>query len=293
MSANPVTRRDCLAASGVVAGWLAAAAQTDAGYSPHHIALSSGIKQSLCRWCYGRIPLDELARQAAKIGYQSIELLGSPEEVKTVMEAGLTCAVYGRVDIVNGFNRREHHERLVQQLKKNIDVAAEFGLPAVICMAGNRTIKGQTISDEDGLKACAEGLKLVMGHAESKQVTVLMEGLNSKRDHRDYMYDKTAWGVDLCKQIGSGRFKLLYDIYHMQIMEGDVIATIRQSKEYIGHYHTGGVPGRNEIDESQELHYPAIVKAIQETGYQGYLGQEFIPKRDPIASMEQAFKICS
>jgi hydroxypyruvate isomerase len=142
------------------------------------------------------------------------------------------------------------------------------------------------------MENCAVSLKRVVGLAEEKKVTILMEGLNSKVNHKDYMYDKTAWGVALCKKVGSPRFKLLYDIYHMQIMEGDVIATIRAAKEYIGHYHTGGVPGRAEIDETQELNYPAIIKAILETGYQGYLGQEYIPRRDPVASLAQGFRIC-
>lgn len=286
---NALHRRDWLVASGIMGMGAAASVARPVLAQPPQ----TGIKQSVCRWCYSRIPLDKLAQEAAKIGYQSIELLANPDEVKTVKAAGLTCAVYGRVDIVNGFNRNENHDRLIQQLRKNIDVAAEFGLPQVICMAGNRTINGRTVNDEDGLAHCAAGLKRIIGHAEAKKVTILMEGLNSKRDHKDYMYDKTTWGVELCKRIGSDRFKLLYDIYHMQIMEGDVIATIRQFKDYIGHYHTGGVPGRNEIDETQELHYPAIVKAIRDTGYQGYLGQEFIPKRDPIASMGQAFRICT
>jgi len=157
-------------------------------------------------------------------------------------------------------------------------------------MSGNR--KG--MSDEEGLENCTNGLKRVVGYAEKMKVTVCMEGLNSKVNHKDYMYDRTKWGVDLVKKVGSPRFKLLYDIYHMQIMEGDVIATIRAYADYIAHYHTGGVPGRHEIDESQELNYPAIVKAILATGYRGFLGQEFIPaqRRDPLASLGQGFRIC-
>src|SRR5262249_2076249 len=163
-------------------------------------------------------------------------------------------------------------DRIEQELRTHIEFAAAEKIPNVICMSGNR--KG--MPDEEGLENCADGLKRVMGLAEQKKVTICMEGLNSKVDHKDYMYDVTTWGVKLVKKVGSPRFKLLYDIYHMQIMEGDVIRTIRQNKDYIAHYHTGGVPGRNEIDETQELNYTTIVKTILDTGYEGYLGQEFI-----------------
>src|SRR5260370_31120937 len=175
-----------------------------------------------------------------------------------------------------------------KELRTNNEFAAEEGMPNVICMSGNR----REMTDEEGLENCAIGLKRVVGLAEEKKVTICMEGLNSKIDHKDYMYDFTKWGVALVKKVGSPRFKLLYDIYHMQIMEGDVIRTIRENKEHIAHYHTGGVPGRNEIDETQELNYPAIVKAILATRYTGYLGQEVIPLRDPIASLAQGFRIC-
>jgi hydroxypyruvate isomerase len=248
----------------------------------------NNIKQSICRWCYGRIALKDLAAAAKKMGYQSIELLKSAEEVKTVKDAGLTCAVYGAPSIPKGLNRKENHAAIIKQLTGWIDLAAAEGIPNVICMSGNRA----RLDDDEGLKVCAAGLKQIVGHAEKNKVTIVMEGLNSKVDHKDYMYDKTKWGVDLCKKVDSERFKLLYDIYHMQIMEGDVIRTIQDNKKYIAHYHTGGCPGRNEIDETQELNYPAIVKAIIATGYKGYLGQEFIPKRDPMKSLEQAFRLC-
>ncbi len=245
------------------------------------------IKQSLCRWCYGGIKLDKLAEEAKKIGYRSIELL-TIDEYKQVKPFGLSCAMLGRVSIVDGLNRKEFHEKIEKELRKNIDFAAAEGLPNVICMAGNR----RGMDDEEGLKNCVLGLKRIIGYAEEKKVTVCMEGLNSKVDHKDYMYDRTKWGVDLCKKLGSPRFKLLYDIYHMQIMEGDIIRTLRDNKEYLGHFHTGGIPGRHEIDESQELNYPAIVRALIETGYRGYLGQEFIPRRDPLQSLAQGFRIC-
>jgi hydroxypyruvate isomerase len=249
--------------------------------------IKGNIKQSVCRWCYSRIPLQKLAQEAKKIGYQSIELL-SPKEVLEVKKFGLTCALLGGADIVNGLNRKENHPAILKKLTEGIEFAADQGVPSVICMSGNR--KG--LADDKGLEVCAQGLKQIVGLAEKKKVNLVMEGLNSKIDHKDYMYDKTTWGVELCKKVGSERFKLLYDIYHMQIMEGDVIRTIRTYKDYIGHYHTGGNPGRNEIDETQELNYPAIVQAIVATGYSGYLGQEFIPKREPLVSLAQAFRLC-
>jgi hydroxypyruvate isomerase len=278
-------RRSVLrAAAGGAVGALAAAALR-ADESPK---VNGNIKQSICRWCYNRIKLEDLAQAAKKIGYQSIELLG-PEEIKVVQSFGLTCAVMRCANgIVEGLNRKENHDKIEKQLRDDIEFAVAHKLPSILCMSGNR--KG--MDDQEGLNNCADGLKRALKLAEEKQITILMEGLNSKVDHKDYMYDKTQWGVDLCKKVGSERFKLLYDIYHMQIMEGDVIRTIRKNKDYIGHYHTGGNPGRHEIDETQELHYPAIVKAILETGYKGYLGQEFIPVREPVASLAQGFKIC-
>jgi hydroxypyruvate isomerase len=245
------------------------------------------IKQSVCKWCYGKLPLDKLADEVKKIGYQSVELL-VPQEFETVKKAGLTCAILGGASIPDGLNRKENHEKLEKHLREYIDFAAKEGIPSVICMSGNR--KG--MPDDVGLDNCVIGLKRILGYAEEKKVTLIMEGLNSKVDHKDYMYDKTVWGVELCKRLGSERFKLLYDIYHMQIMEGDVIRTIKQYKDYIGHYHTGGNPGRHEIDETQELNYAAISKAIIESGFKGFMAQEFIPVRDTVASLTQAFKIC-
>lgn len=257
-----------------------------AGYEP-----KGNLKQSICKWCYGKTSLEALAEEAVRLGYKSIELLLPPDILK-VKKFGLTCALIGGADITNGLNREANHAKILKDLRERIDFAAAEGCRGVICMSGNRTIKGQTVSDEEGIEVCAKALKQIVGYAEEKKVNIIMEGLNSKHDHKDYMYDKTEWGVKLCKAVGSPRFKLLYDIYHMQIMEGDVIHTIRKYKDYIGHYHTGGVPGRAEIDETQELNYPAICQAILKTGYDGYLAQEFIPKRDPMKSLAEAFQIC-
>jgi hydroxypyruvate isomerase len=250
--------------------------------------VNGNINQSVCRWCYGNVPLENLAEEAKRIGYKSVELL-TPDEFKKLQPSGLTCAMLsGACTIPDGFNRKENHERLVKSVREHIDFAADNGLPNVIFFSGNR----RGMSDEDGLANCAEGIKQVAGYAEQKKVTMCMELLNSKVDHGDYMCDRSPWGFELVKKVGSPRFKMLYDIYHMQIMEGDVIRTITDNHEYIGHYHTGGNPGRHEIDETQELNYPAIMRAILDTGYKGFVAQEFIPIREPIASLEQGFKIC-
>jgi hydroxypyruvate isomerase len=248
------------------------------------------IKQSICRWCYGKIPLAELAKIALSQGYKSIELL-SQKEFLEIKDSGLTCAMLqGAQGINDCLNRVNQHDRVERELRSAIDFAAAHGLRNVICFSGNR--KG--MPDDEGLENCAKGLKRIVGYAEEKKINVCMELLNSKVDHKDYMCDRTPWGVKLCETVGSPRFKLLYDIYHMQIMEGDVIRTIKDKRmgQWLAHFHTGGNPGRAEIDETQELNYAAIMKAILETGYDGYVGQEFIPKRDPVKSLEQAFKIC-
>jgi hydroxypyruvate isomerase len=284
-----LNRRSVMKAAGV--GALAAATQPGAWVRGAESAkVNRHIKQSVCRWCYNGIELPKLAEESKRIGYVSVELL-TPDEYKVVKPFGITCAVLnGSCPIPDGFNRKENHEKLQKKVTEYIEFAAENKLPNVILFSGNR----RGMSDEEGMANCAEGLKPLVQLAEKKNVTIIMELLNSKVNHKDYMCDRAPWGVKLCKQIGSPQFKLLYDIYHMQIMEGDVIRTIRENKDYIGHYHTGGNPGRNEIDETQELYYPAIVRAILETGYDGYLGQEFIPKhKDAIASLEQGFKICN
>ncbi|MBX7102948.1 MAG: TIM barrel protein [Gemmataceae bacterium] len=278
------SRRDAFAAAAIVA-----AATTSASHAESS-SNSGKLSQSVCRWCYGKTTLEKLAEQSKAMGYRSVELL-NPKEAETVHGLGMTCAVLhmgGPITIPNGLNRPDNHEKILKTLSEGIDIAARMGIPNVICFSGNR--KG--LDDAQGLANCARGLKQVTGQAESKQVTIIMELLNSKVDHKDYMADRTAWGADLVQAVGSPRFKLLYDIYHMQIMEGDVIRTLTQHKESIGHYHTGGVPGRAEIDSSQELNYPAICRAIMKTGFNGYLGQEFIPRKDPMTSLADAFKIC-
>jgi hydroxypyruvate isomerase len=256
--------------------------------------LKGRIHHSVCKWCYGKIPLEEFCQSAKGIGLASVELL-QPSDFPTLRKHGLTCAMVsnptidGLGGIERAWNRVEHHDKLVQAYERQIQSVAEAGMDNLICFSGNRA----GLDDEKGLENCAQGLKRIMKLAEDKKVTICMELLNSRVNHKDYQCDHTEWGVDLCKKIGSERFKLLYDIYHMQIMEGDLIVRIRKYKEYIAHYHTGGVPGRGEIDETQEINYPAVIKAIVETGFKGFVAQEFIPKRpDPLASLKQGVEIC-
>ncbi len=294
---KPISRRNAVrhitagaavvAASTVARGIRAAEAATPAN-------LKGRINHSVCKWCYGKIPLEDFCKSAKEIGLASVELL-QPGDFPTLKKYGLTCAMVSNpvVDNLGGieraWNRVEHHDKLVQAYEKQITAVAEAGMQNLICFSGNRA----GLDDEKGVENCATGLKRIMKFAEDKKVTISMELLNSRVNHRDYQCDHTEWGVELCKKIGSERFKLLYDIYHMQIMEGDLIVRIRKFKDYISHYHTGGVPGRGEIDETQEINYPAVVKAIIETGFKGFIAQEFVPKRpDQIASLKQGVQIC-
>ena len=273
----------------------ASAAQVLGGVTPmtaESIAPVAGagrLKQSLCRWCYQSIPLDTLCKDVSAMGFKAIDLL-SENEWATLKPYGLTCAVSnGPSTIPIGFNRPDQHDRLVAESERLLPLVAAAGIPQMIVFSGNRA----GMSDAEGLANCAVGLKRIMPTAERLGVTVIMELLNSKIDHHDYMCDHTAWGVELVKRVGSPRFKLLYDIYHMQIMEGDVIRTIRDNYAHISHYHTGGVPGRHEIDDAQELNYPRIMSAIAELGFSGYVAQEFIPVRDPMVSLKEAFTLCN
>ncbi|MGB4399513.1 MAG: TIM barrel protein [Daejeonella sp.] len=252
--------------------------------------LKGKVNHSVCRWCYDSIPLEDLCKAAKNIGLSSIELVG-PDEWPMLKKYGLTSALpWGAgKGITQGFNDLKYHDELVKSYEDIIPKAAAAGYNQIICFSGNRN----GLDDGQGIKNSAIGLKRLINVAEKHKVTLVMELLNSKVNHPDYQCDHTKWGVALCDEVGSDRFKLLYDIYHMQIMEGDVIATIKKYSKYISHYHTGGVPGRNEIDHTQELNYPAIMKAIVETGFKGYVAQEFIPKRpDKLASLKQGVQIC-
>jgi len=252
--------------------------------------LKGNVNHSVCRWCYGNIPLEQLAEAAQEMGLKSIELLG-PDDWAVVQKYGLTCGLSNgsELGIPRGFNDPQYHEKLLSDYKALIPKAADQGIQQMICFSGNRN----GMDDAVGLENCAKGLEPVVKIAEQYDIMITMELLNSKINHPDYMCDHTAWGVELVEKVGSPNFKLLYDIYHMQIMEGDVIRTIRDNHQYISHYHTGGVPGRNEINETQELYYPAIMNAIKETGFEGFVAQEFIPKgEDPLASLKQGVLIC-
>jgi len=283
-------------ASSGTSGGAASGAMSAAGTgtsASHPANPASTIKQSVCRWCFNEMPLDELAANAKRIGLRSVELLG-PADFPTIEKHGLICAMVsqaGNGGIPRGWNRVDNHSWLIPAYQERIDVVARAKYPNLICFSGNRAGLG----DDEGLENCATGLKQIMPAAEKAGVTICMELLNSKVNHADYQCDHTAWGVKLVEKVGSERFKLLYDIYHMQIMEGDVIHTIRDHHRAIGHYHTAGVPGRHELDESQELFYPAIMRAIRETGYTGYVAQEFIPvkKETGMASLEDAYKRCA
>jgi hydroxypyruvate isomerase len=254
-------------------------------------AVAGRLKQSVSYWPYGRIPLPEFARAAKQIGLVAIDLL-QPEQWPVVRDAGLVSSMgypsKRRDFLTRGFNDPANHDLLVDEIEKTLPEAAAAGVPNVIAMFGNRN----GMADDRGAQHCIAGLSRVKASAERHGVTVCVELLNSLVDHKDYMGDRTAWAVKVMQGVNSPRVKLLYDIYHMQIMEGDVIRTIRNNLQYIGHFHTGGVPGRNEIDGSQELNYGAIAKAIADAGFTGYVAHEFIPRRDPLTSLAEAFKIC-
>jgi hydroxypyruvate isomerase len=302
---SSLTRREAIvtfvgaAALATVSRGRAADATSPNAMSPNVSSDGHPIHHSVCKWCYKDIPLESFAPSVKAIGIDSVELL-NPSDFPTLKKYGLTCAM---VNYPNGktpqgvdvggigkaFNRLEHHDTLAKLYEQRITETAEAGFENLICFSGNR----EGMSDEQGLANCVIGLKRILPFAEQHGVTIAMELLNSKVNHKDYMCDRTAWGVELVKRVGSERFKLLYDIYHMQIMEGDVIRTIEENHQYIAHYHTGGNPGRHEIDETQELFYPAIMRAIKATGFNGHVAQEFIPRNDPLTSLAAAVKICT
>lgn len=252
--------------------------------------LKGNINHSVCWWTYNYLPLPELCKLVKKIGFSAIDLVG-PKDWPVLKENGIYSSMCNGAEIglVKGWNDKQYHATLIKNYSEHIELVSAAGYKNLICFSGNRN----GMDDETGMRNCADGLKQIMKLAESKGVVIQMELFNSKIDHKDYMCDKSAWGIELCKRIGSPNFKLLYDIYHMQINEGDIIRTITDHHVYFGHYHTAGVPGRHEIDESQELFYPAIMKAIHATGYKGYVAQEFIPvKENKPASLKKAIRLC-
>jgi hydroxypyruvate isomerase len=283
MSVDRRTAVKAAAAFGILSG------ATKLGMQAEAAASKGRLQQSVCKWCYRDLSVDELAQNAAKMGIVAIDLL-TEEEWPALEKYGLKCSMgSGICSIPDGLNVRENHAQIEANFRRLLPAAKKHGVPNLICFSGNR----RDVSDEEAWENCAALLAKVTPQAEDLGVTIQMELLNSKVNHPDYQCDTTPWGVELCRRVDSPRFKLLYDIYHMQIMEGDVIRTIRDNADYLGHYHTGGNPGRNEIDESQELNYTAISKAIAELGFGGYFAHEFIPLRDPMTSLRQAVRLCT
>ena len=249
------------------------------------------LKQSVSRWCYDKIPLDELCAFAVRIGLQGIDLL-NPADYDTPRRYGLRCTMGYAADVMtiaDGLNRRENHAAIEQAFRTGIPLAARSGVPNVIAFSGNR----RGLSDEEGPANTVAGLNRVKRIAEDNGVTICMELLNSRINHPDYMADHTAWGVRVMEEVNSPRVKLLYDIYHMQIMEGDLIDTIGRNIRWIGHFHTGGVPGRHELDDTQEVNWHAVASGIADLGFQGYLAHEFVPRGDPLPALAQAVRICT
>ncbi len=299
-----MTRREALAAA---AGAAAAAALPTLGLAaegePEKAVLKDRIHQSVSRWCYREVPADRLYSFCKSIGIKAIDLLG-PGEFPKLKEHGLICSMTSCNSIPKGFNRKENHDELIANLRKAIEATSAAGFPNVICFSGNR----EGMADDEGLKNCAEGLKKIVGFAEEKKVTLCIEYLNSKQ-HRDYMADNTKWCFDLVKAVGSPAFKVLYDIYHVAMMEAQIVEEggkkaakhniceqIKANIDAIGHFHTGGFPGRNDLDDTQLLDYPAIMRAIVESGFKGWVAHEFVPKaKDPegkLKALQQAVKLC-
>jgi hydroxypyruvate isomerase len=297
---DSTTRRDLIRASaGLSIGSMAAAAGLARGAPLQDAATAARpallgkvvkhgrIQHSACRWCYGKIPLDELCAAAKAMGLVGIDLLG-PADFETVKKHGLVCTMVSSHPLSDGLCDPKYHSQCIESIHYAIEATSKAGFKNVICFSGN----ARGIDRRTGMANCEKALKEVVPAAEKAGVILQMELLNSRVDHADYMCDRSDWGVELVKRVASPNFKLLYDIYHMQIMEGDIIRTIEKHHEAFGHYHTGGNPGRHEIDETQELNYKAICKAIADIGFKGYLAQEFIPTRDPLTSLAQAVAIC-
>ncbi|VXD01804.1 Hydroxypyruvate isomerase [Sphingomonas sp. 8AM] len=277
-----MTRRTMLASS------LALSATTGVAAAPPR---AGRLKQSVSRWCYQDIPLDRLCVAAVGMGLQGIDLL-QPAEYDVPRRHGLRCTMGYAAEIMtipNGLNRRENHDAIEKAFRVGIPQAAKAGVPNVIAFSGNR----RGMSDEEGAANAVAGLNRIKGIAEDHGVTICIELLNSKVDHADYMADHTAWGVRVAKEVASPRVKLLYDIYHMQIMEGDLIDTIRKNIQWIGHFHTGGVPGRHNLDATQEVNWQAVARSVADLKFQGYFAHEFVPVGDPLTALAEAVKTCT
>ena len=281
-----------IAGGSIALGALAALPAFATGYETNH-SLKGNVNHAVCRWTFNDLSVEELCKAVKEIGFAAIDLAG-PKDWPVMQQHGVFSSMCNgaEINLTDGFAEKNYHAQLIKNYLELIPLVEKNGYKNLICFSGSR----RGMDNETGWKNAAEGLKQIIGLAEKHKVVIVMELLNSKIDHKDYMCDRTAWGVELCKRVGSENFKLLYDIYHMQIDEGDVIRNIRDNHQYIGHYHTGGVPGRHEIDESQELYYPAIIKAIMATGFNDYVAQEFIPTGKDntarLAALKDAVKRC-
>lgn len=288
---NQVTRRRLMA--GAALAGLALSQPAEAAADEPFRIRRGRIKQSICSWCFKPLTVEELCKAAVDIGYRAIELLG-PEHFATLKKHGLACAMTSSHGFAKGFADPAQHEECIAKLGPAIDATADAGFPNVITFSGITT----TIGKEDGIKNAVEGYKKIVGHAERRGVNLCIEMLNSRvavemKGHPGYLADNVEWVVEVCKRVGSPRLKLLFDVYHVQIMQGDVITRINQYKEFIAHYHTAGNPGRRDLDDEQEINYPAVMKAIAATGYDGYVGQEFLPKgTDVVAALRAAARTC-
>jgi hydroxypyruvate isomerase len=300
MPSDRLTRRTLMTTLAVAGGTaaLSHAAADSVSDDPNWKIAKGRIKQSVVQWCFKPMPTEELARHAAALGMKSVELC-PPADWPILKKYGLTCAIASSHGFVRGWNHRENWDFCADSITKAVNASADFGCPTVITFSGMRgDLPAGPEGDEIGKKTMVEGLKRVLPLAEQKKITLAIEMLNSRVDvemkgHPGYQCDSIEWAVDVCDRVGSDRLKILFDIYHVQIMQGDVIVRLKKYKDYIAHYHTAGNPGRNEIDDSQEIHYPGIMKAIAETGYKGFVGQEFIPTwKDPVAALRYAARVC-
>jgi hydroxypyruvate isomerase len=282
---RPVSRRDAFKAAAAL-GAAAAASPLAPGLARADDPKPGRLKQSACRWCYGKIPLEDLCAAAKEMGLVGIDLLG-PGDFETVKKYGLICTMVNSHPLSDGLCDEQFHAMAIEKINAAVEATAKEGWRNVICFSGN----ARGIDRKAGMDNCVKALKEVVPVAEMAGVILNMELLNSKVDHADYMCDNTTWGVELVKRVGSDNFKLLYDIYHMQIMEGDIIRTIQRDHEAFGHYHTGGNPGRAELDETQELNYKAIARAVADLPFDGYYVHEFIPRRDPLTSLREAVEL--
>ena len=288
-SNTKTSRRDLLKASATlaVAGVAGVAATRARAAQVEKVVKNGRIKQTVCKWCYPKLELDELAQVAARMGLVGVDLV-TPADLPILQKHNLVCTMTSSHGIGKGLNDPANHDMCLEAIQKGIEANAKAGFRNVICFSGNR----RGMDDAVGMKNCVTALKKIVPEAEKAGVIINMELLNSRVNHPDYMCDKSAWGIELVKQVSSDNFRLLYDIYHMQIMEGDIIRSIQDNHQYFGHYHTAGNPGRHELDAKQELNYAAICEAIVDSGFDGYLGQEFIPQRDPLTSLAEAVAIC-